>query len=422
MDARKSRGRFGALFHRAPEVSCRIAYPGLYMQWLDIAEVRLTQLCEERSWLASSYLAWNEHDGGADDTPTEPLPAELEDALLYATCVIAEATPAELDEASQSIQRAWRERIALGYARVLEVFRKQAPDLILLLQGFEPHSAVARCAALELGIPFLALENTALSDRMVWDNVSGVTTNRNLARSYYWRGRDRVSPETYEAYCERLIRDTRHLKSAEHRSPRGSVAPRLDRPTLLFLGQVYTDSSIVFGLRRWASPVDVLEHCVRWCQEHEYDLIVKLHPKEATGRRPVDDRPLDRLTFRKIAERPPLIDALEKVNAVVDETNQYNTYDLIDACALVVTVNSQAGLEAAIRGKPAVVCGDAFFGGLDFTSDAQSPAHFDGAMQEALSFGPTETSAARLFTYTFFEQYCREKSARALLELVAENL
>lgn len=412
---------FGSPF-RSVRATRRVAVPGYFLQWLGIPEQELTAACQQHSLQTFSYIGAASGPTRSHSAAALPCPNELQETVTYATCVATDSLPTELNASHAQVRETWRQKIGASYAQVLEQFQKRRPDVVLLLQGFEPHNAAARCAALRLNIPLVALENTAIANRMVWDNVSGITTNRNLAKNYYWRCKDRQDAATCEAYCERLIQNTKQLKSDEHHSPAAAHHPVNDRPLVLFLGQVYTDSSQVFGLRQWQSPLAVLESCMQWCAQHERDLVVKLHPKERTGNNTIDDRPYDHLTYRKIMQSPSLASSLQDLGAIIDEDNSYDTYNLINRCETAVTVNSQAGLEAALRGRPVVVCGEAFYGGLDFTADAPSPAYFDSAMQAAGRFGPEQTAAARQFAYIFFEEYCREKNAHTLLQLVEENL
>ncbi len=398
-----------------------VALPGFFLQWLGFDAQELATVCKQNALQTFSYVDIDASHSLHHDPATLACPAELQDAVTYAACVATDSLPAELDATHIPVRQQWQEKITANFARVLEQFRKQRPDVVLLVQGFEPCNAVARCAAFRLDIPLIALENTAIANRMVWDNVSGITTNRSIAKNYYWRYKDRHSAATCDAYCEQLIHNTKQLKSDEHHSPSTARHLASDRPMLLFLGQVYTDSSQVFGLRQWNSPLAVLHSCVQWCREHQHDLVVKLHPKETTGNNTIDDRPYDRLTYRKIMEDTPLASALQELGALIDEDNSYDTYDLINRCTAAVTVNSQAGLEAAIRGKPVVVCGEAFYGGLDFTWDAPSPVYFDSAVQAAVRSGPAGTAVARQFAYTFFEHHCRPKNVHALLQLLKEN-
>lgn len=406
---------------RARLMGRRIGVPGYFLQWLGITEEELRETGRGRNLKFRSYVPVTPGLEQAAAEAASSLPSELEDAVTYAVCVASDALPSELKGAHAAVERQWRERIASVYQQMLSFIRTKRLDLVLVVQGFEPHNAVARCAAQQLGIPILAVENTAIANRMVWDNVSGITTNRNLARNHYWRFRDSAPAAHCDSYCTRLIQDTKKLKSAEHESPCAEYKRESQRPTILFLGQVYTDSSQVFGLRQWQTPQDVLLHCARWCQQHAHDLVVKLHPKECSGMNTIDGRPYDQLTYRKMMEHPELVAALEQLDAIVDKDNSYDTYALIDDCAAAVTVNSQAGLEAAIRGKGVVVCGDAFYGGLDFTCDAPHPDFLDAALRKATTES-ANVATARRFAYVFFERYCHEKSASGLIQLIEKNL
>ncbi len=244
-----------------------ITTPGYFLHWLGIQPADWQQACQARNWTTFSYVeplqrAFAQADqvltggGAAGDVP-----AELHEALQYTVCVVTDSLPAELASDHQSARRLWQARLSAGVQCLLKLFQADRPAVIVLLQGFEPHNAVARYVAAQLGIPFLSLENTAIATRMVWDNVSGITTNRNLARNYYWRFRGSAGRDICETYCRELIRHTRSMKSQEHASPTTSAHTTDGRPLVLFLGQVYTDASQVFGLRQWSSPLEVLHGC-----------------------------------------------------------------------------------------------------------------------------------------------------------------
>ena len=367
----------------------------------------------------------------------------LRNAACYATCVQADVLPCEWTSETESLYVQWCRLLERRFQAMRQEFQQSRPDLVLLVQGFEAHNAVSRAAALELGIRVLALENTSRSDRLLWDGVTGLS-GRNASQQTYWRYKGTVSQTTYQVYCEQLIDATKQLKSDEHQSPDeiGS-GPRSDtsavrrmkqvqeRPYVLFLGQVYTDSSQVFGLRQWESPLEVLGALADWCQANDFGLVLKLHPKEAVGTNPVDNRNYNLLTYQKIKSDSNLVARLDAVKALIDYDNQLDTYQLIDQADAAVTVNSQSGLEAAIRGVPVVVCGDANFGGLGFTFDAPQAEFLSIAMRLALESGKTDdsvsaafsrTDLAREFTYLFFENYCRPKTTDGLLRLVRERL
>ena len=54
---------------------------------------------------------------------------------------------------------------------------------VMILQGYLYTSAILRRFALSNEMPILALENTFNKTKAIWDNISGITVNKNLARS-----------------------------------------------------------------------------------------------------------------------------------------------------------------------------------------------------------------------------------------------
>ncbi|MAI71432.1 MAG: hypothetical protein CMM01_11020 [Rhodopirellula sp.] len=399
-----------------------VAIPGHFLHWLGISPKLLVAAYRDKGIRCESFIG-SAPKALPDLKPKDlRFPNALDESLLYYRCVLTDSLPGEYRAIREDQPCEGRRLLATHYAHCMSLFSKNLPQLVVTLQGFEPHNAAARAAAYRIGIPVLTLENTAVATRMIWDSISGITTNRNSARSFYWRYQDRVQGKESDDYCKKLIADTRQLKSDEHSSPQKRREICIDKPFVLFLGQVYTDSSIVFGLRHWSSPVEALQRCVEWCERQDYGLVVKLHPKEFSGINTIDNRPYDRLTYRKIQAIPSLVEGLRRIEAKIDEKNELDTYHLIDGCRIAVTINSQSGLEAAIRGKPVVCCGDAFYCGFDFTCDAPSPAYFSVAMEQAnQTLSNAVAQKARQFAYIFFHHYCREKSVGSIVQLTQEN-
>ncbi len=344
----------------------------------------------------------------------------LNDAVRYAVSIETESLEPENGASVSMVSAKWRAILSDTYRVTKRLFQKTPPDLIVLVHGYEPVNAVARALAIESGVPLLALENTALSGKMLWDDISGTTTNRNLAKNYYWRHRGAVSAQQAGLFERGIIERLRTLKSQEHAAPARALEVDLARPIVLFLGQVLTDASIIFGIGRWGTPLAILRELVQWCEDNRHQLVIKLHPKEATGKDPLLGRRYDRLTYRKIREDAWLWERLRHAGAIIDANNDFDTYGLIDGCAFAVTVNSQAGLETALLGKPIVVCGDSFYGGLGFTLDAPDPASLRAQLSMACSgFRP---NGATEFGQIFYERYCRPKTPADLLKLIAERV
>ncbi len=333
---------------------------------------------------------------------------------VYATCIELEKTPRELTQPDDVHRIAsWQRRLGAHYADIEHFVTSHSMAAVVGVQGYEPRSAVARLACIRHNIPYLAIENTAVRDRMIWDNISGITTIKNLARSFYWRYEPTTAQDDAEAYCEWLIARTRELKQQEHAGP-SQAEPLPDHaPFALFLGQVYTDSATVTGLKHWETPLEPMRHAINEARRLGLRLVIKLHPKEMSGDDPLRLRPYNQLTWRKMQADPELSAMLQQHQVVVDDANRLDTFALIDKAAVVVTVNSQTGLEAAIRGKPVVVCGDSFYGDLGFTFEAPSPQLFAAKFEEACANPRAARSCrqARKFAFIFFEKYCTPKNA-----------
>jgi len=336
----------------------------------------------------------------------------------YPACLEEECMPSELDRTSLVFQRNV-EQLKKELCSIDGFFKKFKPFVSLIAQGYEPQSALIRHVSLQRNVPILAVENTAIKDRMIWDCVSGITTNRSLAKSFFWRYENSVDPDYCQKYCDHMIKTTRSRKLKEHQSPDAKLALPF-KNYALFLGQVYTDTATLFSIDQWGKPENLLKTFLRICKKESVAAVIKLHPREREGRAPIVERPYDKLTWRKIQEDPELFEMCCDSGCVyVDHENEFDTYSLMEHCLLTTTLTSQSGLESAIRGKPSVVCGPAFYAGLGFTYDCLEPEGFEVAFARALkSEGTARTELARLFATIYFEKYCREKNTTTVFELL----
>jgi len=379
---------------------------GIQVIWFDRKERKQRAICDEES-LAGESITEN---------------AELHRLIEYSVAVDAEVQLSELDQVIAA-GRGNCEEYAAHAKQSLQLIRRDLrrfrPHMILLAQGHGVEAVVARRCAVEFGLSLLAFENTALKDRIVWEPISGVTVNRNIARSMFWRYMDAVSPPVIKDFCDGIIASTKQNKQEEHASPEAEWKPDSDRPVVLYLGQVYTDSSLLYGCYPDLAPEQVVQSLYNWCETNGAQLVLKLHPKEATGAAPVTLRPYNKLTMRKLQAMFEGSDALDQSWVTIDSENQWDTYRLIEAADVVVTINSQAGLEAAIRGKNVVTSGRCFYAGLDFTTDVTSSAGMADAVSKCIESGYSKErhALAQKFFYVFFEKYCIKKQNRQLIEL-----
>lgn len=404
----------------------RILHAGEYLEWLGFDVKKELPRAFAAEGLRCRGFS-NGIFGPHFPTSSQPTPydAELREIARYPICIVEEKLLPEIREGAGVDPEHWLGILRHEYFRIERIFDDFKPHAVILFQGYEPSNAIARLIAIKRDIPFITLENTALKDRMLWDDQSGITTNCNLAKNFFWRHRDLVLDGGEVPYIERIIAGTRQNKQEEHASPPKAFESGGDagKKTILFIGQVYTDSSVLFGSGDWSSPVEIVRTLAELADESGHRLILKLHPKEISGNAPVTLKPYAKLTYRKILESAAVKALMDAgVDMVIDHENEFDTYSLIAQADVVVTMNSQTGLEASIRKVPTVVCGSAFYGGLDFTLDAPDPEILEIQVRKAVGMSAEDldkrTSIARKFTYVYFEKYCRPKTVPQLVHLI----
>ncbi len=360
-----------------------------------------------------------------DRKPVSELP--LRQLALMDVCMRLERLPAELDWSDPGVLGVLDESVRLGCAweaHYEALLQRHQPQTVVYNQGRVLHAAVLRHLAVKNGLRALALENTMDRDRLLWDDVSGSTVIHNLGRSWFERLAGLLDDGRCRAHAEEYLAGIGARKSDEHSSPAAVCNdPAASGRFVLFLGQVYTDSSVVFGLSGFRNPIEVIRATTDACARSGTPVIAKLHPKEASGTNPLG-MPYARLTARRIEQDPVLAAHLESGRLVVDADNLWDTHDLIARSAACATINSQAGLEAAILGRPVVVAGSAFYGGLGFTSDCTGPAEVSASIECLLSSPSpsSERSSARLqaqrFFYAYLQGYCVPRNEQAVAELI----
>lgn len=343
----------------------------------------------------------------------------IEEIAGYSACVEANMFWDEFitDSTHDGKVKSWAKKIrslASGFDRELDRIR---PMGVLIFQGYLLEDSILRALAKKRDLKLLSIERTLRKDRLLWDSVSGITVNRNEGSERFAvrasEIQNPVADETSITYLSSLKR----LKQGEHASPTKKFEWSSRSPKILFLGQVYTDASLLYGLKGFNNPVDVISAVMQWSLGREASLLIKFHPKEHSGDNPVTLNAYDDLTYRKLkSKRKQLIEQMGE-SLILDRTNIYDTYDLIQKADLVVTVNSQAGLEAAIMGKPVLTGSCCFYGGFDFTYEYHTEQAIGPQMDLALSSGAPDVARARKFFHFMYEEYCVEHSPDSLLTL-----
>lgn len=402
-----------------------------FQPWFELDLVKLIEQARDRDLLTVLVEA---------SAPVSPLPEmapenvrnlthqglRLWDLAAYRLALELRCPPTSIDPGEAShrtvIRRVYGETITL-IDRVKAGLDFYQPETVIIAQGHDLVDAILHHLAVREGRRVVALENILHRDRLLWDDVAGLAVNRNLAHNHYWRYAAQVPDHVAHRTAEVFLTLSPGLKSTEHASPVEAILPPVAPAirTITYLAQVGNDASILFGLRGFADQAEVLAVLATEAARHGHRLIVKLHPKESP-RFEHRTHYYRRLTADWLDRHPKFQTARQELGdrLFIDETNQCNTHELIRLADVCVTINSQAGLEAALLGKEVVLCGRAFYGGLGFTHEADDAASLARCVEQVVAHGQRRNTdaTARRFFHIFTELYCLPKSVESLLRLM----
>jgi capsule polysaccharide modification protein KpsS len=349
----------------------------------------------------------------------------IAEAVDYHVAMTMELMPEELDRsipAHATCYCYWERKVELFRKHATKVIEFFQPDGVVCFQGYYLEAAILRELAAEHHVKCLAWEHSFFKTHLVWDDVTGVTIGSRLPNEFFQKYRGSQTPEAVLSYVDTVLAGLKRNKSLEHESPQ-SGCQSLDsegKPIVLFLGQVYTDASVIFGRNTAGDPVSLIEALSDACDSLNYKLVVKLHPKENGGSNPIHQA-YDQLTFRKMKESASLSESMQSGHVVCDAVNEFDTYALIRRAAVVVTLNSQAGLEAAVLNRPVVVCGNAFYSNNEFTVDLSSSVSLTDAIQSAFTGWNSERHFnACEYLDVFFNEYCVPYEENAIWQACRE--
>lgn len=343
--------------------------------------------------------------------------APLLETCLYDICVRQDRCVADvLDDSAldRLVARSFAEARALIdlLAQLLEIYR---PRRVVYPQGYVLPAAILRHLATERGILCMAIENCFRADRFVWDDFAGVTLASRIPRSLYGTSADGAAADRYFAD---YLAQRENLKSDEHRNRGGGRLPEGSGRRILYLGQVSTDSSVLFHIGDgFRDQIAVMTCLVDHLEARHDDVILfKGHPKEAGGVTPVG-------THYSTARYAPLLDRLAREHDPArfgaDLDGVLDVFDAIAWADLCVTINSQSGLEAACLDKPVILCGEAAYDHLPSIHKVMTPSD----LRRALSARDltADGQSARCFFRQFCEDYGRPKTLIALRDLLRER-
>lgn len=349
----------------------------------------------------------------------------LFEIVQYQICVELQTFITDIDLAERThlaVIEKWFQKAASFIDYVTPYFNKNRLFKAIILQGYLYEHAIIRWICIDRKIEVLAVENTFNKDKIIWDNVSGISVNRNLARNYFWRYERIVDNEKSTKYTKSFIADIKRFKQTEHKSPGREFSLTLQNKTIFYIGQVYTDSSTLFGINDFHSPISIIEALVNYSLKRNCTLLIKLHPKEIAGY-DICNTPYDSLTHRKVRANVELYDRImESENIIYDYNNDFDTYSIIRVSDICVTINSQAGLESTLLGKRVITCGNAFYDCLGHVYPARNKVILISLLDSLLAedFEDINMDEIYAFFYIFCEKYCIPKNSASFVKLFAK--
>lgn len=356
--------------------------------------------------------------------------AALLAAVQYSLCVELEISLSELDFGDPDIVKraVWWFAVARQVVDELqEVFSNRRPIAVIAVQGHFVSAAIARQLASDFGFQFFACENTFLPSRMICEPFTGSAVNDTSAVAVFRMHRATFELSDSRRWLDAFLAELEGGKSTDHASPGGAFIWPEGRKRIVFLGQCYTDSSVLFGARDGASAVSIVRSLIQYAANRSVFVLAKLHPKENGGLNPLEV-PYGKLTWRKLVDAG-ICNRFEggdgdRKTWVVDHENQINTAALLRDCDAVVTINSQGGLEALAHGKKVLLLGDAFYSNLGLTIDVPALTLLPAALDDVLSdqCPKVDIECVAQFLRIYFQEYCVERVPRAFVGGVRDRL
>jgi hypothetical protein len=342
---------------------------------------------------------------------------------LYHICVELQVFRNDIDLTNPehiSVIKKWLQKSIDFINHIEPYFKDRFYHKVIIQQGHLYDSSITRLLCTKKGIEVIAIENTLNKDRIIWDNISGISVNKNLARNFFWKYSDIVNSEKTEKYSKNYLTNIKTLKVSEHASPKKQISKTGHEKVIFFIGQVYTDASTLFGIYGFHSPVSIIDSLVQYAIKNDYLLIIKLHPKEIDGMDICSNR-YDSITHRNILNRGRLFEEITAhKNIIYDYQNEYDTYSIIDISDICVTINSQAGLESLLFGKKVITCGNAFYDCISSVYSAKQESILYCTLDYLLKNGdvPVNMQEINNFFYIYCEKYCIKKTEPDFLNLI----
>lgn len=218
--------------------------------------------------------------------------------------------------------------------------------------GMFLHTVAFRNACKELGIPVVATEFTFDKDRIYYDSIGEIGNRHSLSSIHSPNIPVLNSAQLDEV--ELWIKNQTVGKSGKQAS-KGVIKNELfgeGEINVLLICQCRVDTVVNMDNPFFDGSLEAYEELIDEIITKflEVNLIVRIHPGDLT------------------VNQKALVDMVENINCSrirVSDKND-NIYSVMKHCQKVITINSQAGLEAYVKGLNVLTLGNAFYSGHGF--------------------------------------------------------
>ncbi len=324
-----------------------------------------------------------------------------------------------ITESDLSLVKKYFKEATLYMGAMKNIISRKNISAILITQGTTYASRCVLEIAQRLKITTVAIENSFAGDRFFADNSSGIILNRHAMCMQIWsRASSRVLTCNQKKKLHDEIEKLYKKKGPEHLTNnthginyvKEKFNIKVNRKIALLLGQVNSDASIIMDSTVFANVVDYIKTTINYFEQsdNEWYLIVRLHPYEAYG---INNSSLsgqfkkhDNLTYKTLVAHG----YVGSQNYCLLEGQDYATDELIKGAELCMTINSQAGLEALLMGKPLVTAGRAIYSGKGYTIDVPVRELYFQVLDYALknpNLSSLQNSEIEKFAYTLLFEY-----------------
>lgn len=259
-----------------------------------------------------------------------------------------------------------------------------------------------------LGVEYAKLNRIEVSTWNIGYRSGSIITCKNESYHKGFVPKDKF--EKIQISTERLALVDKYLKDREVgrndwvKFTKYFEPERLDRKFDLAIftnvswdAQVHFENAIFQNMKQW------LDETIAILSRTDLRVAVRLHPGERLGAVPSNENLVE---YIQEILRDMNVGNIE----IIGPSSQVSSYDLLKQSKSVAVYSSKIGLEAACRGIPVLVAGDAWYKGRGFTFDATSIVHYRHLLEGWVKCIPQRLPAKKIldakgfFYYLFFEK------------------